>query len=264
MMPAPARVSERLRSLPLRILVVEDDPDTQVIVSFALKRGGHVIDVCGTGQEALVKAPVFAPDLVLLDVMLPFMDGPAILKEMRADPRLASAPVVFMTARAFPEEIAHYRSLGSLDVIVKPFDPMTLAETVSAIWARHHRDADGECARELQELEETYLSRLGDRLLEIERCLDDLSDSRASALDELFHLSHRLTGSSAILGFNAVSEAARGVETVALSSMRRGRRRAEEAPALAEALAHLRRAVRDVLPPSKTPRKRKIRAPRRT
>lgn len=121
-----------------RILVVEDDPDTQILVGFALKRAFEV-KTCGTGLEALATVSRFEPDLVLLDVMLPFMDGPTVLREMRADERLPAVPVVFMTARAFPEELASYRALGALDVIVKPFDPMTLAETLSSIWTRWHR-----------------------------------------------------------------------------------------------------------------------------
>src|SRR4051794_40114221 len=75
----PSRSKRRASVPPLaRVLLVEDDPDTQIIASFALTRGGFTIEVCGTGAEALETAPVFAPDLILLDVMLPFMDGPSI------------------------------------------------------------------------------------------------------------------------------------------------------------------------------------------
>jgi two-component system, OmpR family, response regulator len=230
-----------------RILVVEDDPDTQVIVAFALKRGGFAVELCGNGPEALQKAVDTAPDLVLLDVMLPFMDGPAILSEMRANPALASLPVVFMTARAMPEELAYYRELDALDVIVKPFDAMTLAETVAAIWVRHHRDR-GEEAAELHVLEAGYVDNLGDRVAEIGRLAGRLPGPRAphrsAPYHDLFHRAHRLTGSSAILGFMHVSAAARAVENLALSAQRRRRRpSAREREELAAALDELRRAA---------------------
>jgi two-component system, OmpR family, response regulator len=230
-----------------RILVVEDDPDTQVIVSFALKRGGFAVDLCGDGPTALRKALATAPDLVILDVMLPFMDGPAILREMRADPALAPLPVVFMTARAMPAELAHYRELDALDVIVKPFDAMTLAETVAGIWARHHRDRSEE-AVERRALEAGYVQTLGDRVLEIERLVAHLPGPRAAhrpaPYHDIFHRAHRLTGSSAILGFMDVSAAARAVENLALAAHRRRRRpAAREREDLAAALEELRRSA---------------------
>ena len=78
----------------------------------------------------------FAPDLVLLDVMMPDMDGPATLRALRQLPGMAALPVVFMTAKVQPQEVAEYRARGALDVIAKPFDPMTLAAQVREIWAR--------------------------------------------------------------------------------------------------------------------------------
>ena len=231
-----------------RILVVEDDPDTQVIVSFALKRGGFAIEVCGTGAEALQKARSVPPDLVILDVMLPFMDGPSILRKMRADPALAAIPVVFMTARALPEEIAAYRAMGPLDVIVKPFDPMTLAEALSALWTRRRRDASAQETAELHQLEAAYVATLGERVEELARAARRLGSARGhDARDQLYQLAHRLTGSSAILGFAQVSEAARVIENMALGLHRRRRRPSErESKALASAVRALRRICADV------------------
>jgi CheY-like chemotaxis protein len=93
--------------------------------------------VCSSGAEAVAKAAAFAPDLVVLDVMMPGMDGPGTLAALRALPALARTPVVFMTAKVQPAEIAHFRSLGALEVIAKPFDPMRLADTIREIWRRH-------------------------------------------------------------------------------------------------------------------------------
>jgi len=78
-------------------------------------------------------ARTLQPDLVLLDVMMPGLDGPGTLTRMRSDPALAQIPVVFMTAKAMPQEVARFRELGAAGVIAKPFDPMKLAQQVFAI-----------------------------------------------------------------------------------------------------------------------------------
>ncbi len=120
-----------------KILYVEDDPDIQTIARMALETvGGFEVLVCGSGAEALEKAPGFQPDIVLLDVMLPGMDGPDTLDALRRLPGLAKTPSVFLTAKALPAEVERYRKLGALDVIAKPFDPMTLAQRVREIWER--------------------------------------------------------------------------------------------------------------------------------
>lgn len=124
--------TDRLR----RILVVEDDPDIQMVVRIALQSiGGFEVDLCSSGQEALEHAAAAAPDLILLDVMMPGMDGTATLHGLRSQNATSRIPVVFLTAKARPGEIEKFRSLGALDVIAKPFDPMTLADTVKTIWA---------------------------------------------------------------------------------------------------------------------------------
>jgi CheY-like chemotaxis protein len=74
--------------------------------------------------------------MILLDVMMPGMDGPSTLAALRMHPPLATVPVAFMTAKVQPAEIAHFKSLGARDVIAKPFDPMALAAQVRAIWER--------------------------------------------------------------------------------------------------------------------------------
>jgi CheY-like chemotaxis protein len=122
-----------------RILYVEDDEDIQTVARLALETvGGFTLCICSSGHEAIEAAPAFAPQLILLDVMLPGMDGPSTLKGLRTVPDLASTPVIFMTAKVQPGEIAGYRELGALDVISKPFDPMTLPARILDIWNRGH------------------------------------------------------------------------------------------------------------------------------
>lgn len=118
-----------------RILYVEDEPDIQAVAKLALEIvGGYQVMICGGGQEALDKVGGFAPDLILLDVMMPGMDGPTTLQNLRANPATAMIPVIFLTAKVQPPEVKHYQALGALNVIAKPFDPMALAAQVAACW----------------------------------------------------------------------------------------------------------------------------------
>ena len=121
----------------IRILYVEDEPDIQAVARMALEAlGGFTVEVCSSGKEAIERAPVFQPQFILLDVMMPGMDGPTTLKGLRALPQTATTPVTFMTAKVQADEVAQYKALGAVDVIAKPFDPMSLASKVEQIWAR--------------------------------------------------------------------------------------------------------------------------------
>ena len=118
-----------------RILYVEDDEDIRAVAELALETvGGFSLKSCSSGQQALFEGPDFAPDLILLDVMMPGMDGPSTLEAMQASPALKGVPAVFMTAKVQADEIAYYRELGAVEVIPKPFDPMTLADQIREIW----------------------------------------------------------------------------------------------------------------------------------
>lgn len=120
-----------------KILYVEDEPDIQTVARLALETvGGFSVHICSSGQEALDTVTAFAPDLIMLDVMMPGMDGPSTLAALRELPETAAVPVIFMTAKVQPPEVAHYKELGALDVIPKPFDPMTLSEQVLAAWKK--------------------------------------------------------------------------------------------------------------------------------
>jgi CheY-like chemotaxis protein len=123
---------------PLRhILYVDDEPDIRLVASMALGLDPSLrVDTADSGEQALALLPQLQPDLVILDVMMPGLDGPTTLARMRADPALRSIPVVFMTAKAMPEDQARYLALGAAGVIPKPFDPMRLAGQVTDLWAR--------------------------------------------------------------------------------------------------------------------------------
>ena len=120
-----------------KILYVEDEPDIQMIARVALENvGGFELLVCSSGAEAVEKAEAFAPDLLLLDVMMPGMDGPTTLAELRKIPSLADKPVMFMTAKVQPQEIEFLKTLNIADVIAKPFDPMGLATNIRDSWMK--------------------------------------------------------------------------------------------------------------------------------
>ncbi|HEX9997472.1 MAG TPA: response regulator [Abditibacterium sp.] len=121
-----------------RILLVEDDTDIQLVARLSLETvGGYTVEICSSGKEALQKIVAFAPDLVLLDVMMPDMDGPAVLQNLRAGKDTCHLPIVFMTAKAQTHEIEGYLALGAIAVVSKPFDPMTLPTTLSRIWQQN-------------------------------------------------------------------------------------------------------------------------------
>jgi CheY-like chemotaxis protein len=121
------------------VLYVDDEPDIREIAALALDLDGTLdVRTAGSGVEALAAARERAPDLVLLDVMMPDLDGPATLAGFHAEPRLATIPVVFVTAKTLPSELARFRALGAADVLSKPFDPMRLLEQVRLVWERLH------------------------------------------------------------------------------------------------------------------------------
>jgi len=117
------------------ILMVEDELDIQTVARLSLESvGGFKVDICSSGQEALDNVLQINPDLILLDVMMPGMDGPTTLQELKKIPELSDTPVIFMTAKVQPQEVQQYKELGAIDVIPKPFDPMTLSDHVRTIW----------------------------------------------------------------------------------------------------------------------------------
>jgi CheY-like chemotaxis protein len=123
----------------LAILYVDDEPDIREVASIAFSLDpGISVRTAESGREALaaLREPSYHPDVVMLDVMMPGMDGPATLAEIRKLPGHEETPVVFITARAQSHELAGFLKLGAVGVITKPFDPMVLPTEVRAIVAR--------------------------------------------------------------------------------------------------------------------------------
>lgn len=121
-----------------RIVYAEDEPDIQTVAKMALEMlGGFEVTLFECGEDAVAGAEAAQPQLVLLDVMMPRMDGPTTLQHLRQMPYFKNVPIVFMTAKAQPREIEQLKALGAVDVIAKPFDPMNLVGQLQAIWAAH-------------------------------------------------------------------------------------------------------------------------------
>lgn len=118
-----------------RILMIEDEPDIRAVAELALEAiGGFELTACESGQQGLEQIDACQPQLIVLDVMMPGMDGPATLKAIRRLPGYASTPAVFMTAKVQSDEVQNYLALGAAGVIPKPFDPLSLADQIREIW----------------------------------------------------------------------------------------------------------------------------------
>ncbi len=136
-MPQTARINHAQSSAPSlqRLLYIEDEPSIQAIIKLTLEEiGQFTVLGCSSGSEAIAAAVDFMPDLILLDVMMPGMDGPTTLKALRQLPKLASTPVIFMTAKTNSREIADLKAQGAIAVIAKPFDPLTLCDEIKNAW----------------------------------------------------------------------------------------------------------------------------------
>ena len=117
-----------------RILLVEDEDDIREVAQASLELGaGWEVLTAESGVRALDIARAERPDAILLDVMMPEMDGPTTLERLRREPELRDIPVVFLTAKVQPADRSRLSELGAVGVLSKPFDPMTLAQQVSAI-----------------------------------------------------------------------------------------------------------------------------------
>jgi CheY-like chemotaxis protein len=120
-----------------RICYVEDDEDIQRIVRMSLERVGKMkVEIVTDPTAAIAAMSSFKPDLVMLDWMMPGMDGPTLFREMKKRPEVASLPVVFITAKAAQRDLDELKTLGAAGTISKPFSPKDLPDQLRAIWAK--------------------------------------------------------------------------------------------------------------------------------
>lgn len=194
-----------------RILHVDDEADIREVVAIALSLDpDFVTRSSASGRDAIAIAKAWMPDLVLLDVMMPAMDGPATLARLRECVTTSGIPVVFMTARAQSSELQMFRSIGAAGVIRKPFDPMTLAASV-----RGHINGGaariGAMRHEFMDRLAADLTRLSEHWLEAQMALPS-----CEALSAMKFITHGLAGAAGIFGFDEISRAAAKLESAIL------------------------------------------------
>jgi two-component system OmpR family response regulator len=197
-----------------RILHIDDEADIRDVIEISLGLDpAFTVRSAESGAEGLAAAAEWNPDIILLDVMMPSMDGPATLVRLRENPETAGIPVIFMTARAQSREADRLRSLGAIGVIAKPFDPMTLAVSV--------RDYLQPAVDPLQDLRAGFLRRVRRDLAALTEDRATLQDSMAQpqVLDRVRQIAHSLAGAGGIYGFAEISDAAAAVEDASLAEI---------------------------------------------
>jgi len=119
----------------IRILYVDDEADLREIAAMSLELDPELeVKTVASGAEAVEQAKQWQPAIILLDVMMPGMDGPATLAALGMDPATQAIPVAFITAKTHPRQVNDLKALGACAVLAKPFDPMTLAATVRTLF----------------------------------------------------------------------------------------------------------------------------------
>ena len=199
----------------MKVLVVEDDAEVRELVRLALStEPGFSVHECGAAVDALAAVESARPDLVLLDVMMPELDGVSLARALRAGDATRGVGIVFMTACLRPGDIAGYADLGALDVIAKPFDPSKLGDRLRAALGAGTGAEEGAPAREAsrESMGRGYRWELEDRVRDIERALAAARSMTAGQAGQAAVLAHRLAGTAAAFGLEEVSTAARALE----------------------------------------------------
>lgn len=187
-----------------KILVVEDEADIRDIIQIALADVGQfVVKLCASGIEALKEAPHFEPDLILLDLMMPKMDGKKVLLELRKTELFKETPIIFITAKLQLHEVDDLLQLGAISVMPKPFDPLSIADSIRKIWTEYN----------LAVLRKSYCEKLPSKFKALELAYQNLEQEiNQHNLIELQRLSHNLNGSAATFGYPQLSFYARQLE----------------------------------------------------
>lgn len=201
-----------------KILVVDDEPDINTIAKLSLETfGKYSVDTCHSGVAALEKAETVQPQLILMDIMMPQLDGPETLRRLRANPKTKSIPVVFVTAKILHRETQQYKTLGALDVIAKPFDPMGLADKVGTIWKEHSSKSVTEdtIKSKLDEMKADFLQQYPSKISQIKSLWASYLESKTyDALSEFHQPLHKLNGLSGTLGLELISQTLIKIEAI--------------------------------------------------
>jgi len=213
-----------MNAMPLRtVLYIDDEPDIRTIVQMALSLSNELTVHTGeSGVQALQLARELKPDVLLLDVMMPGLDGPGTLHKMRADPATAKIPVIFVTAKAMPREIAQFREMGAVGVIPKPFDPMQLINQLRTLWDGDGTEPDpsidysnkATAQRQLRQLAGRFLQRTRDEAVLLSALAEHAYDGDPVVTEQMERLAHKIHGSGSMFGYRALSACASDLESM--------------------------------------------------
>ena len=218
----------------LRVLHVDDEPDIRELVEMSLGLDpAFVLRSCASSRDALAIVADWSPHLILIDVMMPDMDGPAMLAHLRERQETAQIPVVFVTARSQTKELEQFKALGATGVIAKPFDPVTLPESV-----RGHLRAAGTKA-----LGHGFVRRLQSDAKALAACRLSLKEDQdpAAVLIHIQSFAHALAGAAGIFGYHEVTRDARKLEEVVIGALNGSTDQAEVEVALDRLLLVMQR-----------------------
>lgn len=195
----------------IHILSVDDDPYIREVAEISLGLDPDFeVRSCATGMEALAIAATWTPFVILLDAVMPGMDGPTTLRHLRENPATADVPVLFMTARTRSADVAHFISLGARGVISKPFDPMTLALQV-----RQHLQTI-----RLSALRGIFMRRVQSdtaKLMPWRRSLAKGADP--NVLSQIRRIAHGLAGAAGVFGLSQIGDAAAALEDAVIAKL---------------------------------------------
>jgi two-component system OmpR family response regulator len=197
------------------VLYVDDDPDICSVVQATLRLvPGLNVRTADSGERAIDLAYELRPDLVLMDVMMPGLDGPSTFSRMRESVLLAKIPVIFMTAKVLPAEIAQLLQLGAIGVIVKPFDPLKLYGELFSLWSnggtarRGLVESGGPAGVQAQVdvLTVGFLQRAWSDVINLAKMIERAQAGDRSVFPEIERICHSIHGAGAMFGFPRISE----------------------------------------------------------
>lgn len=196
------------------VLYVDDDPDICSVVEATLRLvPGLDVQTADSGERAIDLAYELRPDLVLMDVMMPGLDGPSTFKRMRESALLTKIPVIFMTAKVLPAQIAQLLLLGAIGVVVKPFDPLKLYDELFSLWNKEGatRRSPIESGRpsdvraQIDSLTASFLQRAWADVITLAKMIERAQAGDRSAFPEIERICHSIHGAGAMFGFPKIS-----------------------------------------------------------
>jgi two-component system OmpR family response regulator len=197
------------------VLYVDDDPDICSVVQATLRLvPGLEVQTADSGERAIDLAYELRPDLVLMDVMMPGLDGPSTFKRMRESALLSAIPVIFMTAKVLPAEITQLLQLGAIGVIVKPFDPLELYGELLSLWnngdpGRRSAIEGGRPAQvqaQVDLLTAGFLQRARADVDNLVKMIRRAQAADGNVYPEIERICHSMHGAGAMFGFPKISE----------------------------------------------------------